>query len=53
VSNNPNERTAKDAIHEFADDAISVHHDEVIIHHQRPDGMDEFTLAVSKHGSRG
>jgi hypothetical protein len=47
-----NEGTAENVIRKFADHAVSVHFNEILVHHQEPDGMNELALAMRHDSSR-
>jgi hypothetical protein len=51
VSNETKEGSTENMICKFADNAISVHFNKIVVHHQYPDSMNELALAVREDGS--
>jgi hypothetical protein len=52
VSNETKEGATENTICKFADNAISVHFNKIVVHHQQPDSVNKLALAVRKDGSR-
>jgi hypothetical protein len=52
VSNDTKEGATGNTICKFADNAISVHFNEIVVHHQQPDSVNKLALAVRKDSSR-